>query len=71
MSLKFELSELAHADLESIWNYTVLNWSPNQANKYYKEIFTQIEKICENPMIGRSIKLIKNNIERLMFRRTC
>ena len=61
MSLKFELSELAQSDLEKIWNYTAMNWSSKQANKYYNEIFAKIEKVCENPLTGRSIEYIKKN----------
>jgi plasmid stabilization system protein ParE len=33
MKLKFEISELALKDLENIWEYTVEQWSNEQANK--------------------------------------
>jgi len=59
MILKYELSELALADINSIWEYTILNWSINQAEKYYNEIFDSILLICGNPKIGKSISEVK------------
>lgn len=61
MSLTFEISELVHADLVSIWNYTAMNWSTAQADKYFNEIITQIQTICVNPQIGKSIRHIKKH----------
>lgn len=61
MKLKYELSKLAIRDLTSIWNYTAKNWSPNQADKYFKQIINEIEFICSNPEIGKSIKDVKEN----------
>ena len=48
MKLKLGISELALEDLDNIWEYTVEEWSIEQANKYYNEIFSAIGKICEN-----------------------
>ncbi len=59
MKLKFELSKLALKDINSIWDYTAEQWSVSQANNYYKQIFEVIDLICENPEIGKSIKLVK------------
>lgn len=52
MKLKFELSNLAKSDLEEIWFYTLSEWSLKQANTCYKLIFSKIDMICKNPMIG-------------------
>ncbi len=59
MKLKFEISELALEDLVNIWQYTVEQWSKEQANKYYNEIFSAIDKICENSDSGKPIDKIK------------
>jgi toxin ParE1/3/4 len=59
MKLKFEISELALEDLDNIWQYTVEEWSKEQANKYYIEIFSVIRKICENSDIGKPIDEVK------------
>ncbi len=56
---QFQLSNLAKRDLAEIWNYTVENWSINQANKYYEILITECQYISENHEIGKSIKHIK------------
>ncbi len=53
--MKYKLSKLALKDVDGIWEYTLQNWSRNQANKYYKEIFKEIDFLCSNPEIGKSI----------------
>ena len=59
MKLNYKLSELAKIDLEEIWMHTASQWSVNQANSYYRLIINEIERICHNPEIGRSIGDIK------------
>lgn len=61
MTLEFYLSKIARKDLENIWKYTFTNWSLKQADKYAKKIFNQINKVCSNPEMGRSIFQIKPN----------
>ena len=59
MKLKFELSKLALEDINDIWTYSSEQWSNSQANKYYKLIFKEIDSICKNPEIGKSIQEVK------------
>lgn len=59
MKFNFEISKLAIEDLNKIWIYTVEQWSKVQANKYYKEIFTVIDQICDNYEMGKTIDEIK------------
>ncbi len=61
MNLGYELSKLALEDLNSIWEYTAKQWSIEQANKYYQQIFEVVELICANPEVGKSIKEVKEN----------
>jgi toxin ParE1/3/4 len=61
MKLKYELSKLGLKDISSIWNFTAKRWSVNQANKYYKQLLKEIDKICKNPKIGKSIAEVKEN----------
>ena len=61
MKLNYELSKLALTDINNIWLYTIENWSKTQANKYYKDMIREIQIICKNPEIGKSIKEIKPN----------
>jgi toxin ParE1/3/4 len=59
MKFNFEISRLALEDLDNIWEYTAEQWSKEQANKYYNEIFSAKGKICENSDIGKPIDEIK------------
>lgn len=59
MKLKLGISELALEDLDNIWEYTVEEWSIEQANKYYNEIFSAIGNICENSDIDKPIDEVK------------
>lgn len=65
MKLNFEISRLALEDLNNIWNYTLEQWSKEQANKYYNEIFSAIGKICENKDAGKPIDEIKKGHRRI------
>ncbi|MBL0081941.1 MAG: type II toxin-antitoxin system RelE/ParE family toxin [Saprospiraceae bacterium] len=65
MKLNFEISRLALEDLNYIWEYTLEQWSKEQADKYYNEIFSVIRKICENSDIGKSIDEIKKGHRRI------
>jgi toxin ParE1/3/4 len=62
--VNFELSKLALKDIDSIWEYTVQNWSIKQAEKYYKNIISTIKLICQNPEIGKSISEVKETHRR-------
>ncbi|HNC36242.1 MAG TPA: type II toxin-antitoxin system RelE/ParE family toxin [Saprospiraceae bacterium] len=64
MKLNFEISRLALKDLDNIWEYTVKQWSKEQANKYYNEIFSVTNKICQNSDIGQPIDEIKKGHQR-------
>ncbi len=59
MSYVYEISKLAETDLENIWLYTLENWSLPQANKYYSLIIAEIQSICHNLKIGKTIEEIK------------
>jgi toxin ParE1/3/4 len=48
------LSAAARVDLERIWDYTCERWDGNQAEKYLREIQRAIDRIADNPMIGRA-----------------
>lgn len=64
MKLNFEISKLALEDLDNIWEYTAGQWSKEQANEYYNEIFSVIGKICEKSDIGKPIDEIKKGYRR-------
>lgn len=50
---RYVLSPAAKADLEKIWDYTRERWSDDQAEGYVREIQRAIERVVDNPRIGR------------------
>jgi toxin ParE1/3/4 len=56
---KYRLTKEAFSDLEKIWIYTCENFSIKQADKYYKLIISEMERISSNPLSGKSIDFIK------------
>lgn len=53
MSGIYALRELARADLEAIWDYTVEHWGVEQAERYLQELFGGFEDLATNPRLGR------------------
>lgn len=51
---KYELTNKAVADLNSIWEYTVETWSENQADKYYEMLLDLCQDIADNPELGKN-----------------
>lgn len=49
------ISERAKKDLTDIWDYTVEEWSKEQAVKYYNDLLDAFEEITKHPnLIGRA-----------------
>ena len=59
---KVILRQKAIDDLNSIWYYTLEQWSEQQADKYYSTIKFACSLIGENPDIGREYTEIKKNL---------
>lgn len=49
-------------DLTDIWNYTALNWSENQADKYYGVIKTACNEIARGSATGRNYDVINKGL---------
>ncbi len=56
---KYELTAKAISDLNKIWEYTIKNWSENQADRYYNMLLDICQDIANNPEIGRNYDEIK------------
>jgi toxin ParE1/3/4 len=52
--VKFYLTKKAVEDLNDIWNYTVENWSENQAEIYYSLLINSCQVLANNPNQGKS-----------------
>lgn len=48
------LTNKAVEDLSNIWNYTLNEWSEEQADKYYLELFEGCEYLSENSNFGKN-----------------
>ena len=59
---RFQLTKKAVSDLAGIWEYTVDEWSEQQAERYYNLILDTCESISENPTIGKSYEEITKDL---------
>lgn len=55
----YVISKKAVSDLEGIWLYTAQNWSVNQADRYYKLVFDEIDFICKNMKADKSMEHVR------------
>jgi toxin ParE1/3/4 len=57
---EYIISEKAQADLSNIWNYTVETWSENQADRYMRLLFGELDKITLDPYhCGQSYEYVR------------
>jgi toxin ParE1/3/4 len=59
---KFSFTNRALDDLIEIWDYTVEQWSENQAQRYYNLIMASCMDLANNPQLGRSYNIISQNL---------
>lgn len=59
--MTYKISSRAQLDLIEIWEYTVKNWSVNQADKYYRILNDQIKNISKDPNLGRSYEATRKD----------
>lgn len=59
---KYRFSNKALDDLVAIWDYTVTEWSENQAEKYYNLILASCADLAENPQLGKPYDILAMNI---------
>jgi len=52
--MKYSISSKARIDLIGIWEYTMKNWSVEQADRYYQFIVDKFSEIGSNPDLGKS-----------------
>jgi len=57
--VKYRISDKAIEDINSIWVYTLENWSLEQADRYYRFIYQEITSIPNNFEKGKEIGSIK------------
>jgi toxin ParE1/3/4 len=55
----YRISNKANQDLDEIWNYTLKNWSAEQANRYYNLIIDEIKYLSKNIQNGKPIDHVR------------
>ena len=58
----FSFTHKALDDLIDIWDYTIEEWSENQAEKYYNLIMDSCLSIANNPQLGKSYDILSLKI---------
>jgi len=56
------LTNKAVGDLNGMWEYTLANWSQNQADKYYKLRLDSCQEIAQHPELGKKYNGIKDEL---------
>ena len=56
----YEISRRAKRDLDEIWTYTAESWSVDQANIYFEQIISTIDRLCQNPMLSKDLGYAKH-----------
>ncbi len=59
---KVVLRQKAIDDLTDIWDYTLQEWSENQADNYYETIKFACKEIGENPTVGKKYPEISKHL---------
>lgn len=62
---KAELTRLAAADLESIFEYTLETWGNRQAELYLENLQAGIQQLADHPGMGRSCDPIRPGLKRM------
>lgn len=59
---EFYLTKKAVEDLNDIWDYTVKNWSENQAAIYYSWLMDSCRELANKPNQGKSYDFVERNV---------
>ncbi len=59
---KYELTNKAVEDLAGIWEYTIENWSEQQADRYYNLLLDSCQDIANNPELGKNYEEIRSDL---------
>lgn len=57
--MKYEISKLAREDLQSIWSYSVITWSVEQADRYLALVRNETEHLTKFPLSGKDFGTIR------------
>lgn len=67
--LRVHTSHAAALDLEEIWLYSFEEWDEEQADRYYDQLIDGIEKLIDNPELGKSRETIRTGYRSIQINR--
>jgi len=59
---KYYFTKKAVEDLTGIWEYTLVTWSDQQADKYYNQLILACKELAKNPSLGKHYEVINKAI---------
>lgn len=59
---KFHFTNKALEDLIGIWDYTIKEWSENQAEKYYNLLLNSCSDLANEPKLGKPYDILSLNV---------
>lgn len=68
IQLMYKISELASLDIDSIIDYTFLNFGVDTMIEYHSSLETCFETLADNPYIGLESNFIRNDFLRFNHR---
>ena len=66
--MKLKISRAAQLDLEHIWEYTLKNWSVEQADRYYNLILDEIYYLVNQPKSGKEYGILRKDYFRVRIK---
>ncbi len=58
----YKLTNKAVEDLNDIWEYTVEQWSEEQADRYYILLLDSFQDIANNPDLGKNYEGVRKEL---------
>lgn len=65
----YRITHLAQSDVQSIWDYTVEEWSLDQAEKYIDSLFACFAAIADGSTPGKAIDHIRQGYKKAIYGR--
>jgi toxin ParE1/3/4 len=59
VTTRYVLSRRAQADLDAIWDHTESQWGLQQAERYIRQIWQDIDTVAAEPMLGRDCSEVR------------
>lgn len=64
---RYEITKLAARDIENIWDYTISEWSINQAEKYTDGLFWCFDSIADGGIEGKPVDHVRPGYKKASY----